>query len=136
MAWSRRKVKLKMIEESIERHTRLLETNITLDHIRRQTEERARMLRRFHEIDVHRVTQKFQALEMAICPRMYDDRLEWLRTRTCPGTAKWLSKDLSFHQWIDVSSQSTRLLWLVGIPGAGESQNNRDNFPRMSLIYS
>lgn len=123
MAWSRRKDKLKMIEESIERHARLLRTNVTLDHIRQEIEDRAKMFEKFDEIDVYRVTQKFQALEMAIRPQMYDDKLEWLKRRIYPGTAKWLSKDLSFHQWIDVSSQSTNLLWLVGIPGAGESQN-------------
>lgn len=43
MAWSRRKDKLKMIEESIERHARLLRTNVTLDHIRQEIEDRAKM---------------------------------------------------------------------------------------------
>lgn len=132
MVWSRRKEKLGLIEASIERHARLLGENITFEHIRRENEGRINMFEKFQEIDRHRVTQKFQALETAICPWMYDEKLEWLRKRTYPGTAKWLSRDLSFHQWVDVSSQSTTLLWLKGIPGAGGSHGfPKDNTGRI-----
>ena len=104
----------------MKRHAHLLGENITFEHIRRENEARMNMFEEFQEIDKHRVTQKFQALEATISPLMYDDNLEWLRKRY-RGTAHWLSRDPSFHQWLNVSSKTTTLLWLKGIPGAGES---------------
>ncbi|SPO07054.1 uncharacterized protein DNG_09748 [Cephalotrichum gorgonifer] len=119
--WPRSKEKLKVIEGNIERHAQLLGSNITFEHIKREADARVSSLKEFRESELARAKQKFQALETAICPPVYDDRLDWLRTRTCPGTAKWLAQDQVFNQWMDLSSQATRLLWLQGIPGAGKT---------------
>ncbi len=120
--WPKRRDQIKIVESNIERHTRLLGENITFEHIKEAHENRMKSFAEFQDAQVHRATQRFRALETAICPRMYNDKLDLLSSRTCPGTAKWLEKDATFCEWIDMSSQLTKLLWLCGIPGAGEYQ--------------
>ncbi|KAK1765267.1 hypothetical protein QBC33DRAFT_496016, partial [Phialemonium atrogriseum] len=119
--WPKRKERIKVVEANIERHARLLGENITFEHIRREEEARIKSFAEIRESEVFRGKQKFQALETAICPQMYDDRLDWLRRRACPGTERWLARDQVFSQWMDMGSQLTRLLWLQGIPGAGKT---------------
>jgi len=118
--WPKRKERLKVIEGNIERHARLLTENITIEHIIQAKEARILSLQASKDSEDFQAKQKFQALETAICPQMYDERLDWLRRRTSPGTARWLARDHTFCQWLDTGSQSTSLLWLQGIPGAGE----------------
>ena len=98
----------------------MLGKNIKFEHIKREHEARVRSFDEFQEAQAFRARQRFQALEMALRPREYADRLAWLDSRICPGTAKWLEKDATFCQWIDMSSPLMKLLWIRGIPGAGE----------------
>lgn len=118
--WPKRREKIKIVEANLERHARLLGENITFEHIRREHEARAKLFEEFQQSEVFRTKQMFQAIESLICPQMYDDRLHWLQTRTCRGTASWLARDRVFSQWMNMDSPFPRLLWLQGIPGAGE----------------
>ncbi|KAL2132803.1 hypothetical protein VTI74DRAFT_3372 [Chaetomium olivicolor] len=119
--WPKRRDRIKVVEANIERHARLLGENITFESIKREHEARLRSFAEYQEAEKFRADQKFRALETALCPRMYNDKLEWLSNRTCPGTASWLAREEAFRKWIDVSSSSTTLLWLQGIPGAGKT---------------
>jgi hypothetical protein len=127
--WPKRKEKIKIVEANIERHTQLLRENITLEHIRREHEARTKLFEEFQESEVFRTKQMFQAIESAVCPQMYDDRLYWLQTRVCRGTEIWLARDRVFSQWMNMDSPSPRLLWLQGIPGAGEYRNWQHTAP-------
>jgi len=40
-----------------------------------------------------------------------------------PGTGQWLLRDDRFQSWFDPSFCSNPLLWLSGIPGAGNFEN-------------
>ena len=65
-------------------------------------------------------SQKFQVLKSQLSPPWYDDRLDWLSNRASPNSTKWLLRETAFQQWIDIENSATALLWLQGIPGAGE----------------
>ena len=117
--WPKCKDKIKVVEANIERHGQLLREEVTFEHIRLENEHRAKSLKAFQKAEDDQLRQKFQALEMSVRPRLYDDKLDWLRSRTCQGTAKWLAKEDAFTTWLDTSKQSSKILWLQGIPGAG-----------------
>ncbi|KAH6845632.1 hypothetical protein B0I37DRAFT_407111 [Chaetomium sp. MPI-CAGE-AT-0009] len=119
--WPKRRERIAVVEANIERHARLLGENITFESIKREHEARLRAFAEYQEAETFRANQKFHALKTALCPRMYDDKLEWLSSRTYPGTAGWLAREEAFREWMDVSSSSKTLLWLQGIPGAGKS---------------
>ncbi len=126
-----------MVEGNIEKHAKLLDENITFEHIRREHEARIKSFAEIREAESFRANQRFRALEAAVCPRMYDDRLNWLTSRACPGTAEWLKKDEAFRDWLDWSSPSTSLLWVHGIPGAGESHHDQRALqPRQAFLTS
>ena len=134
--WPKQREKIKVVEDNIERHAKLLTDNITFEHIKREHEARIKSFVEFQEASSSRADQKFRALETAVCPRMYDDRLNWLTSRSCPGTTKWLESDESFRDWIDPSSRSTSLLWLHGIPGAGKSRSIHDDTAAATKLSS
>lgn len=56
-----------------------------------------------------------------ISPVWYDEKLNYVESRVCDGTGKWLLRDPIFSSWLtgSTSVKHPRLLWLQGIPGAG-----------------
>ena len=106
---------------SIERHTTLLRSEVTIQHIREEYELRAKSLAHFDQEAEFQDQQRFQTLKTRISPQIYDDRLDWLLNRSCQGSAKWLLKDKSFSDWLDTSNTAVRLLWIHGIPGSGKT---------------
>ena len=54
-------------------------------------------------------------------PFDYNNRLRNVRERFCEGTGTWILKDSLFRDWrlAESTELTQRLLWLVGIPGAG-----------------
>jgi len=80
---------------------------------------------RANVLDKHQRDQEFQerhdfeAVQSYFSPRIYDEELDRLQYNSCPKTGNWLEKEQDFCDWIDSSNNSTRLLWLHGIPGAG-----------------
>lgn len=49
------------------------------------------------------------------------DQETYTKTRRAyPGTGKWLLRHNRFHSWFDPDFCSNPLVWLTGIPGAGE----------------
>lgn len=93
---------------------------VSFQHIREEHEARAKALIHFDQEAVNQEMQKFQALRGRIAPQVYDDRLDWLLNRLSEGSTGWLTHDEIFLDWLDISRPSARLLWLRGIPGAGE----------------
>lgn len=120
--WPKKRDRIKVVEGNIEKHAQLIGENITSEHIRRQEEARVKSFEEFREAEEHRAEQRFQALKTSVRPRLYNEKLDFLKRRVCPGTAEWLGKDRTFLDWVDIGSQSTTSsLWLQGIPGAGKT---------------
>lgn len=50
-----------------------------------------------------------------------DDQYRHRLTRSlCPDSGQWLLSDPRFDSWYSLDFCSTPLLWMMGIPGAGE----------------
>jgi hypothetical protein len=102
---------------------------ITFEHIKEEHEARVQALAHFEQAAQFQDEQKFQALKTRVGPITYEMELNRLRTRFCEGTAKWLIKDKSFKEWLDISNRLTPLLWLRGNPGSGRSTSTDQTLP-------
>ena len=104
---------------NIERHTTMMRSEVTLQHIREEHDIRAKSLVHFDREEDSRQMQKFQNLKALVSPKLYDEQLDSLLNRSFGGSSNWLLGDQSFLDWLDISNTAVRLLWLRGIPGAG-----------------
>jgi len=118
--WPKQRDKIALIEGHIRKHADLFNNEVTIENIQKEHEARIATLERFKRQESFEASQKFRALESAVGPPMFDDKLDWLRSRTCDGSARWFLEDPVVKQWQDTSAQLTRFLWLRGIPGAGK----------------
>ena len=102
----------------------MLRNEVGLEHIQAAYEARASELRHFRQLDLKARRADYGILETAIAPTFYDKNLDQLLGRLCDGTGDWLLTHSTMQQWLDFSqgeSGSTpRVVWLRGIPGAGE----------------
>ncbi|KAK4180618.1 hypothetical protein QBC36DRAFT_297422 [Triangularia setosa] len=119
--WSKQRNKINVVVSNIKRHTTLMRSEVTMQHISAEHEFRDKCLAHFdHETDFQE-QQKFQILKSRVSPRIYDDRLDWLLNRSSKNSAEWPVANNIFRGWLDISSSAARLLWLHGIPGAGKN---------------
>lgn len=118
--WPRHRDKIKVVVNHIERHTLLMRNEVRLEHIQAEHSARLRALEHFERTERSLQRQDYQAIETSVSPRKYEGKLDWLQGRTCEGTGKWMMKDAIFVQWLDPTESTLKLLWLQGIPGAGE----------------
>lgn len=98
-----------------------------MQRISEEHDFRAKSLAHFDHETGFQELQRFQTLKTRVCPRIYDDRLDSLLNRSSKASAEWLITDNIFQRWLDVSNPAVRLLWLQGIPGAGELYLSRHN---------
>lgn len=119
--WPRQQDKIDVVISNLERHTTLLRSEVTMQHIREEHELRARSLTHFDKEAEFQDQQRFQTLKTRVSPRTYDDQLDWLLNRSCQGSAKWLVKDKRFSGWLEISNTAVRWLWIHGIPGSGKT---------------
>lgn len=55
-------------------------------------------------------------------PFDYRKNLKEIESNTCEGTARWMFDNPVLNQWMDNEHLSRqRIVWLVGIPGAGNA---------------
>jgi hypothetical protein len=98
-----------------------MKSEVTMQRISEEHEFRAKALAHFDHESESQELQRFQTLKTRVCPRVHDDRLDWLLNRSAKAAAEWLVTDSIFQAWLDMSSPTVRLLWLQGIPGAGKT---------------
>lgn len=98
-----------------------MRNEISFQHIREEHDLRAKALAHFDQVTDAQDLQKFQALRNRVAPRIDDDRLDELLNRLSEGSVQWLMHERTFLDWLDISNQAARLLWLQGIPGAGKT---------------
>ncbi|KAI1488247.1 NACHT domain protein [Biscogniauxia mediterranea] len=119
--WPRHKDKIKVVMTHIENHARLMRNEVRLEHIQQEYEARRRALEHFEKEDRSRRAQEFHRIKTDIAPQSHDDRLDWLRARVYQGTGTWLLQSATFKEWLQATAESSRILWLQGIPGAGKT---------------
>ncbi|KAL3459558.1 hypothetical protein BJX64DRAFT_301165 [Aspergillus heterothallicus] len=119
--WPRKIEQIRLVATHIERHTLLMRNEVRLEHIREEHQARLKAFEHFKNVERAHRLQKYQAFKTDMHPPSYDDKLSWCRARVCKGTGKWLLQDSVFKNWLDHTSQTTRVIWIQGIPGAGKT---------------
>jgi hypothetical protein len=117
--WPKHREKIDIVKTHIERHAKLMNTEVRLEHIREERDARQRALEHFGRSDRKNTQQDFLRIQTNIGPDFYHQRLAAISTALCAGTENWHLQDGKFIQWLDRGNLTSKLLWLEGIPGAG-----------------
>lgn len=120
--WPRHKAKINVVVSSIERHCLLMTEEVSLEHISEAHRARIEDMDRWQRNFEFQERQNFINIETCISPKLYDDELDRLQRKICDRTGRWLEREQALKEWFDSSDASTRIVWLQGIPGAGESK--------------
>lgn len=118
--WPKQKNKIRVVMDHINRITLLLRNEVRLEHIQAEHDARARALEHFESTEKSHRRLEYQCIKADVSPKAYNATFEHLHGRIWTGTGRWLIKDPIFTEWLDVSKGSPNLLWLQGIPGAGQ----------------
>ncbi|KAM0492509.1 hypothetical protein ACHAP8_009864 [Fusarium lateritium] len=81
--------------------------------------DRERDLEEYERQFEFRQLQEFEMVRNSLNARLYDQDLESLKRRASLGSGDWLEQHLTYQKWINMQDNSSKLLWLHGIPGAG-----------------
>ncbi|KAF7527346.1 hypothetical protein G7054_g10484 [Neopestalotiopsis clavispora] len=119
--WPKHDANIREIGSHIERLTRLLRTEIRLEHIQQEYDFRNTALRDFKKREMAANQEDFNRIMTSFGPKRYDQTLDYLRARHSGGTSNWLFSNAMFRNWLDGSTQESRILWMKGIPGAGKT---------------
>jgi hypothetical protein len=91
-----------------------------MEEIRRADEMRNREMQHFVQTEENNIAQEYASHRTHISPKSYDGDLYRFSESVCDGTGKWIFRDESFQNWLAGKEKSKPILWLRGIPGAGE----------------
>ena len=106
-----------IIKQNIEKHKGLVDREVKIQMIKESREERYEALKKHQE---ERDFRELDRLERNIPPQDYEPILNNVQSRHCAETGKWIFSDPLFRTWLGVRNDAKqRLLWLAGIPGAG-----------------
>ena len=105
------------VKQNIEKHKGLIDREVKIQMIKESREERDEGLKRHQEV---RDSRELDRLERNIPPHDYEPTLKNVQRRHCAETGKWIFSDPQFRLWLSSGNKSKqRLLWLAGVPGAG-----------------
>ena len=107
-----------IINKNIERHKGLIDREIKIQMIKESRKTRDEALER-HQGE--RNSKGLDRLERNIPPHDYRTLLAKFKRGYSAETGKWIFSDPQFMSWLKTGSTETkkRLLWLAGVPGAG-----------------
>ena len=117
--WPKHYAHILEVARHIGRLTRLMRTEIRLEHIQQEYEFRKDALEGFKAQKREARRQEFHRIITSLNPCRYDDTLYHLRGRRCWETRGWLFADGTYMKWLNSSHEENQILWLKGIPGAG-----------------
>lgn len=115
-----------------------MDSEVTLASVEAACDSRARAYAEYKRQEAADEHKNFELVKLSLSPRLYDTDLEGILEKCCKGTGGWILHEKSLQKWLDPDDQSTRSLWLVGMPGAGlkppeqyeyQSDFRRKNFP-------
>ena len=104
-----------IISKNIERHRRLIGGEVGILMIKESRMASDEALERHQE---ERDAKQLDLLEKNIPPHDYKTLLEKVQRGHCTETGMWIFSDPLFRSWLNAGSKQ-RLLWLAGVPGAG-----------------
>lgn len=123
--WKDFDARFNSILESLARHTELVDKEALSISI-----VEARSWRRQADLDLQKRELDRQAVQfkdavawLAVESRTQEDDLDRLSRRRGPGTCDWILQVPRFTSWLS-NANDEPVLWLKGIPGAGNSPDN------------
>ncbi|SPO06913.1 related to NACHT domain protein [Cephalotrichum gorgonifer] len=119
--WPKRKQKIEGVIDRITRHTTMLRNDVRLEHIQEEYNHRASSMEHFENLDKATRRTEYGVLERNVAPTFYDAKLDKLRGSFCKGTGSWLLSDTHMGKWLEATEDSSKAIWLRGIPGAGKT---------------
>ncbi|KAF4995233.1 hypothetical protein FGRMN_5264 [Fusarium graminum] len=119
--WPKRKEEIEGVIERLEEHTRYLRNEVRLQDIQEASEARQHAVKSFAKLEESDRRQEYEALETAIKPVFYAQKLGHVLNRVCDGTGDWLIENEDMKRWFRVVPGSEKIIWVCGIPGAGKT---------------
>ena len=118
--WSKYEDIFDVINKNIERHKSLIDREVKIQMIKESRKLREEALKIHQE---ERGSRDPDRLERNIPPHDYRTLLEKVQEAYCAETGEWIFSDPLFRTWLNAgpSEAKQRLLWLAGVPGAGNS---------------
>ena len=132
--WPRSAAKISIVLNNIALHKLLMDSEVTLANIGEAYTARSLAYEEYEKNQTNWQRQRFESAKLSLSPRFFDLDLERIRERCCEDTGHWLWKDDAFCRWYDPNNLSMRILWLVGIPGAGTTMLVPTLFLRRSRL--
>jgi hypothetical protein len=119
--WSRSLDTFETIMKNIKDHERVIDRELNIFLVRECVRAREANESILGSLEKERQKSERIQLKEYLDPFDYNNRLQKVRDRFCEGTGAWVLKDSLFRDWQRAGSADLkqRLLWLVGIPGAG-----------------
>jgi hypothetical protein len=97
-----------------------MRTEIRLEHIQQEYEFRKDALEGFRKQAKETRQQEFYRIKTSLNPCGYDDTLYRFHGLRCREAGEWLFNNETYTKWFNSFQGESRILWLKGIPGAGE----------------
>jgi hypothetical protein len=121
--WKDFGTKFSGILKSLARHKSLVESRASLAQYRTYREDIADMQSKLDVLIEEEHDKKMKAVKEWLAvgsqPQQDHDAYRDIR-KEFPSTGRWIRKHESIKDWMNADSLPTPLLWLTGMPGAGE----------------
>lgn len=108
-----------MILRNIRRHKLLVTDEVTLANITEAYKAREREYEEYDKNQQNWDRLNFEEVKRSLALNTYDHELDRLSKKRSKVTGEWLGAEDAFCDWSNLKSSITRIIWLVGIPGAG-----------------
>jgi hypothetical protein len=120
LLWPNLDAKLELIRSNINRHKELFTHQITVNIIIDSHHARTESLEHYEKVRKFETDKKMQDFMSFLSPTLYEGQIDQIKNKRCNDTGSWIKHERPFKRWLDPTDQSASLLWLTGIPGAGE----------------
>ena len=124
--WKHFDAKFKHTLDALAKHKQLIETQGTVLHLQQYKEDRARMFEAFERRQEEENDNKLRATLLRLCD--VDNKVEFEKAcaarEESPATGEWILENVKVKDWKDEALPRAPVLWIHGIPGAGESLGN------------
>ena len=107
-----------IINKNIEKHKGHIDREVNIQMIKESRKARDEALERHQE---ERDSKELDRLERNIPPQDYRTLMKKFKRGHCAKTGEWIFSEPQFTSWLKAGSTEAkqRLLWLAGVPGAG-----------------
>ncbi|KAF9629021.1 hypothetical protein BFW01_g10224 [Lasiodiplodia theobromae] len=118
--WPKYHGRLEVILRNIARSKAMMDSAVTLMDITEAHQARIDAYQKYERDYEFQQRQDFEAAKQSLSPNLYYKELEKATERCSVDSGKQIRRLDKFELWFDPAKSDSRLLWLQGIPGAGE----------------